>query len=258
MDYFLADYALAKNNLGRVNMFDKSRQYSYRAQKNQRNKIFVIIFVFFVLYVSYNCLTAFFFSVWVVDNDTMQPGLNKGDRIVFSSFNAPWNGNDEENQTVFKRGNIVLVDMRHYRDKKLPLRIIDGFARFFTAQRISIFRGEGQYYVKRVIGLGGDEVSMNNYGFRVKASGSTYVLTEYELSNRSYLAQIPQVTEQWNESIPFSGNMNAITLGPNECFVASDDRSNTNDSRTWGPISPSLISARAVFRFWPLNRIGLL
>jgi len=241
-------------------MFDKARQYSYRAQKSQRDRIFIVILVFFLLYILYNCLTAFFFSVWVVDNETMQPGLNKGDRIIFSSFNPASlrSGNTEENQYAFKRGNIVLVDMRHYRDKKLPLRLIDGFVRFFTAQRVTIFKGEGQYYVKRVIGLSGDEVSMNNYGFRVKAAGSTYVLTEYELSNKSYLALIPQTSDQWNDSIPFSGNMNAITLGPNECFVASDDRSNTNDSRTWGPISPSLICAKAVFRFWPLNRIGLL
>jgi len=240
-------------------MFDKSRQYSYRAQKNQRNRIFVVILVFFILYIFYNCLTAFFFSVWVVDNSTMQPGLNKGDRIIFSSFNAPWiRSKNDENNSAFKRGNIVLVDMRHYRNKKLPLQIIDGFVRFFTAQRVTIFKGEGQYYIKRVIGLAGDEISMNNYGFRVKASGSSYILTEYELSNRSYLALIPQTSDQWDESIPFSGNMNPITLGPNECFVASDDRSNTNDSRTWGPISPSVISARAILRFWPLNRIGLL
>jgi len=201
-------------------------------------------------------MVAFFFSVWVIDNNTMQSTLNKGDRLIFTSFSPPW-GN-EENSFYFKRGSVVLVDMRHYRDKKLPLRIIDGFVRFFTAQKLSIFSGEGQYYIKRVIALPGDEISMSNYIFRVKAAGSQYELTEFELSERPYHPAIPQTSELWDTSIPFSGNMDKIILGPNECFVISDDRSNTNDSRTWGVISPSLISAKAILRIWPLNKIEFL
>jgi signal peptidase I len=61
----------------------------------------------------------------------------------------------------------------------------------------------------------------------------------------------------WDESLPFSGNMDRIVLGENECFVLSDDRSNTNDSRTWGPVSLDIIVGKALFRYWPLNRIGL-
>jgi len=215
--------------------------------------------IFFIFYIAYNSLCAFLVSVWVVDNNTMQPGLNKGDRIIFTSFTPPWNkGQNKDNQFLFRRGNIVLVDMRHYRDKRLPLRIIDGFVRFFTAQKMTIFSGEGQYYIKRVIGLPGDEISMNNYAFRVKEAGSAYVLTEYELSQRPYHTSVQNTSDLWDESIPFSGSMNSIILGSDECFVASDDRSNINDSRTWGPVSSSLISAKAVFRFWPLKRIGLL
>jgi signal peptidase I len=237
-------------------VFNKWTQYSYKAQKHKRHMMLKLILIFVVFYIAYNCLSAFFFSVWVMDNDTMQPGLNKGDRLIFTSFMPPWN-RSEENQFLFKRGSIVLVDMGHYKDKRLPLRIIDGVVRFFTAQRISIFSGEGQYYIKRVIGLPGDEISMINHGFRVKTAGSSYVLTEYELSPRPYRALIPQSENFWDETIPFSGNMSTIILGPDECFVVSDDRSNTNDSRTWGAISPSLITARAVLRFWPLNRITL-
>jgi len=235
-------------------MFDKWTQYSYQAQKKQRYRILIYILIFFILYVVYNCITAFLFSIWVVDNTTMQSELNKGDRVVFTSFKPPW-VKKEENPYIFKRGSVVLVDMRHYKNSKLPLRIIDGFVRFFTAQRLSIFSGEGQYHIKRVIALPGDEVSMNNYVFKVKAAGSQYELTEFELSEKSYHPTIPQNTELWDESIPFSGNMEKIVLGPNECFVVSDDRSNTNDSRTWGVIAPSTITSKAVLRIWPLNKI---
>ena len=237
-------------------MFDKRTYYSYKKQKHKRKKFLKFLVAVFVLYLVYNCITAFFVSVWVVENNTMQPGLNTGDRLLFSSFSPPWSRNDEVHHNL-RRGSVVLIDMRHERNQILPLRIADGIVRFFTAQRISLFSGRGQYYIKRVIGLPGDEIFMDNYMFRVKASGSTFSLTEYELSRRPYHAAIPQTSDLWDDSNPFSGHMDTITLGPNECFVVSDDRSNTNDSRTWGAISPSLITARAVLRFWPLNKIEL-
>jgi len=238
-------------------MFDKWTRYSYQAQKKQRYRILKYIFIFFIFFVVYNCITAFFFSIWVVENSTMQNELNKGDRIAFTSFKPPWN-NKEEDPFLFKRGSIVLIDMRHNKDAKFPLKFLDGFVRFFTLQRVSIFSGEGQYHIKRVIALPGDEVSMENYEFKVKAAGSQYEFTELELTDRPYRPIIPQGSELWNDSIPFSGNMEKITLGPDECFVVSDDRSNTNDSRTWGPIPVSLISSKAILRIWPLNKINFL
>jgi len=236
-------------------MFNKWSQYSYRTQKKNRYKAVKFLIVFFILFIIYNCLTVFFFSVWVVDNDTMQPGLNKGDRLIFNSFKPFWS---KDNPQLFDRGSVVLVDIRNENTAGIPIRVLDGIVRFFTAQRISIFSGSDQYYIKRVIALPGDEISMQNYVFRVKPAGSSFSLTEYELSKDPYHPAIPLVSSLWNESIPFSGSMDTIILGPDECFVISDDRGNTNDSRAWGAIHPSSIKARAVLRFWPLNKIGFL
>jgi len=239
-------------------MFDKWTQYSYAEQKKQRHRLLKFIFVFLILYIVFNCFNTFFFSSWVVDNNTMQPGINSGDRLIFTSFSPPWlrdkNGNIS---LLFDRGSIVLVDMGHQKDKKIPLKIFDGIIRFFTLQKASLFSGEGQHYIKRVIGLPGDEISMSNYVFKVRTAGSSYSLTEYELSEKPYLPFIPQTSDLWNDQLPFSGSMDSIVLGPGECFVISDDRSNTNDSRTWGSIPVSAITARAVLRFWPLLKMEL-
>jgi signal peptidase I len=143
------------------------------------------------------------------------------------------------------------------REKNMPLRIIDSAVRFFTGQQTSIFTGEGQYYIKRVVGLPGDEIYMTDYVFRVKPKSGLYSLTEFELAEKPYHPAIPQRPALWNESLPFSGNMDKIILGPDECFVVSDDRGNTNDSRTWGPIPVSYITAKAVLRFWPITKISL-
>jgi len=243
-------------------MFDKWRQYSYAAQKYQRHKLLKYFLFFFVLYIVYNCLTAFFFSVWVINNDTMQPGLSYGDRLIFTSFAPPSFGRNknDDNPFLFKRGSIVLIHKKNDREHKLPLNIVDGFVRFFTAQRATVFSKDSSYYIKRVIALPGDEISMTEYVFRVKAvsaDGNTFSLTEFELSDKPYNPAIPAQSRLWDESVPFSGTMDPIILGQNECFVVSDDRGNTNDSRTWGPISLSMITARAALRIWPLNKIEL-
>jgi signal peptidase I len=238
-------------------MFDKWMQYSYAAQKHQRYRLIKIIFTFLILYIIYNIFTVFLFSVWVMDNDTMQPELACGDRIILSSFALPVSvgNNIDEKSLPIKRGSIVLLDMGREKERKTPLKILDGAVRFFTAQTVSIFSNDGQYYIKRVIALPGDEIYMSNFIFKVKPSGSLYYLTEFELAQTPYHPSIPQIPALWDESVPFSGNTEKIVLGQDECFVISDDRSNTNDSRTWGSVQLSDITAKAIIRFWPLNKI---
>jgi signal peptidase I len=240
-------------------MFDKWRKYSYAAQKNQRHHLLWIILVFLAMFLLYNSLTSFVFSIWVLENDTMRPGLYSGDRLILSSLAIPSLLADIGIPTPslpFKRGNIVLVDMDGGEKKKTPLVIVDGLIRFFTAQRTGLFGNGERFYVKRLIGLPGDEIVMTNFILRVRPAGDSYSLTEFELSDKPYDVNIPQVPALWDEAIPFSGNMSRIVLGEDECFVISDDRSNTNDSRTWGPVPADLIKGRALFRYWPLARIG--
>ncbi|MDR3138055.1 MAG: signal peptidase I [Treponema sp.] len=238
-------------------MFGKWRKYSYAAQKSQRHKIgwvFLWCLLFFVLYLS----TTFLFSMRVLENESMQPGLRARDRFIFSSyFHSLLPGIEIWNRSVpFRRGNIVLVDMSLHQKPSLWTEILDGGVRFFTAQRISLSGREEQIFIKRVIGLPGDEITMTNFVLRIKPRDESYSFTEFELSEHPYDVAIPQVPALWDESLPFSGNMERIVLGENECFVLSDDRSNTNDSRTWGPVPVDLITGKALFRYWPLNRLG--
>jgi len=237
------------------------RRYLYSEQKGQRHRwrwVVLVIFVFFILYTS---LTSLVFSIRVLENNTMEPNLSKGDRIIFSSYNiySLIPGLDlEKGSLPFQRGNVVLVDMFGGERPGLFLRMLDGVVRFFTAQRVSPAEPTDHLFVKRVIGLPGDEITMNNFVIRVKAKGSAYSLTEFEVSSQDYTPDIPQAPALWDSSLPFSGNMDNIVLGENECFVLSDDRSNTNDSRTWGPVPVKSIAGKALFRYWPLIRFGRL
>ena len=220
--------------------------------------MFLVILIFFLFYFSFTSLV---FSVRVLDNNTMAPSLHKGERFIFSSY-AVYSllpGLDlGKGALPFRRGNVVLVDMFRTEKPGFLFNVLDGALRFFTAQKLSLIDQKEHLYVKRVIGLPGDEITMTNYVIRVKVSGSSYSLTEFEVSEEDYTPDIPQAPALWDSSLPFSGNMERIVLGEHECFVLSDDRSNTNDSRTWGPVPVKNISGKVLFRYWPFTRFGPL
>jgi signal peptidase I len=52
-------------------------------------------------------------------------------------------------------------------------------------------------------------------------------------------------------------DMAAVTLGPLSYFVLGDNRSNSNDSRAFGPVVREQILGRVWLRYWPLHEIVL-
>jgi signal peptidase I len=47
-----------------------------------------------------------------------------------------------------------------------------------------------------------------------------------------------------------------VRLGPLSYFVLGDNRSNSNDSRFFGPVTASEIVGRVWLRYWPLDEFA--
>ncbi|MDR2481902.1 MAG: signal peptidase I [Spirochaetaceae bacterium] len=241
-------------------MFKNWKKFSYADKKShiKRAKIFALkaVFIIFV----YILFTQVFFIMTVMGNSSMQPSINSGDRFVFSTFSF-WklsSVRSSQKSFPFKYGDIVMVNLENKKENFL-VKTVDKLFRFFTVGKIGFPGKKDRIFIKRIIGLPGDEISMTNYVMMVRPSGNSHTVTEYELSGKQfYKINLPQdIPASWDKSIPFSGNMSKITLNEGECFVLSDDRSNTNDSRTWGPLSVYTITGKALLRYWPPNKIGI-
>ena len=90
-------------------------------------------------------------------------------------------------------------------------------------------------YIKRVIGLPGDEVHVEN--------GSVFVNNHplYE----PYISETPYYSGSW-------------TVPDGNYFVLGDNRNNSSDSHLWGFVPAEDIVGRALLIYWPFNDLALL
>ena len=98
----------------------------------------------------------------------------------------------------------------------------------------------GSIYIKRVVGLPGED--MRVAGGRVFLDG--------ELLEENYLL-LPDGQGAGN---PDGGGGREWFNGPEEYFLLGDNRTDSNDSRDFGPVPENLIKGRAWFRCWPPPR----
>jgi signal peptidase I len=95
-----------------------------------------------------------------------------------------------------------------------------------------------QYFIKRVVGLPNEKIEIkDNQVYIYPAEGKKFILDE-----AFYL-----------DGAQTSGN-NSWTLGPDEYYVLGDNRDESLDSRSFGPVFRDLIIGRVWLRGWPVWR----
>jgi signal peptidase I len=141
----------------------------------------------------------FIFQPFIVKGESMEPNFYHGDYLIIDEityrFREP------------KRGEVIVF--------KNPMN-------------------ERQRFIKRIIGLPGETVEINN-GKIFISNGEKKILDE-----SSYLG------------VPFTTGNLQITLSKDEYFVLGDNRKFSLDSRKFGPIKKKEIIGRVLLRLWPI------
>lgn len=95
--------------------------------------------------------------------------------------------------------------------------------------------------IKRVIAVGGQTVDLKD--------GSVYV--DGEKLDEPYTDGKPSYDPETGINYPY-------TVPDGYIWVMGDNRTNSQDSRWFGPVPVENVTGHAFFRYWPLKRIGTL
>ena len=175
------------------------------------------------VYMLANLLTSVRF---VVHGDSMQPSF-AGNQYILVSRVAYW-------RDGLSRGDVVVLRHPHQRNMT---------------------------YIKRVIGLPGEQVRVE--GGRVAVDGR--LLEEPYLAGKTLPRRDSQPSS--NSLIDDSttrsqknpgGPVREWVLEQGQYIVLGDNRSNSDDSRSFGPLERELIVGKAWIRYWPRTDWGLL
>ena len=212
-----------------------------------------------------------------IPSGSMKPTLVEGDRIVVEKLTKIpnlWKEHSFENTP--KRGDVMIFYPPFVKLKHTPLAVFSRLTGFFCkdvayikrvdvmifyppfvklkTDPLSVFtRLTGPFckvvaFIKRVVGLPGEklEIKRNSVGaYKVyindKPLEEDYIMNEYDYHVcRSDMHCGP------------------LIIPENHYFMMGDNRGNSMDSRFWGTLSKERFIGRAVFLFWPLNRINIL
>ncbi len=131
---------------------------------------------------------------------------------------------------TFANGEYLIVDELTYRFVHNPKR-----------GDVVIFKypyDQSKYFIKRIIGLPGETVTLRLGKVSVKTASSDTVLQE------------PYISVATNDEL-------TVTLKDNQYFVMGDNRPESSDSRIWGPLDKKFIAGRAFVRLLPFNKVSL-
>jgi signal peptidase I len=181
-------------------------------------KVFLLALIFVVP------LKMFLFQPFFVQGASMEPSFFNGEYLII-------------NELGYKKTEVGFGGY--------DIFTINPFKELTRGESI-VFRypkNPSQYFIKRVIGLPGEKVEIKNNKVIIynKENPDGIVLNESE-----YLSSEVNTV---GDSV--------LQLSTSEYFVMGDNRTQSSDSRAWGPVPKADIIGRVLIRAWPVSRAGV-
>lgn len=186
---------------------------------------------FFIAFAAAVIIKYFIFTPTLVKQGSMTPTILDGERVLINKLVKTFNGE-------YKRGDIITFEQPvgvDFENGVAEYNPIDGFREFFTHEVLEVGKVS---YIKRVIGIAGDHVYIEN--------GEVFVNGE----------NIEEPYLQDDVITPRKGEFYDIKVPEGYVFAMGDNREGSTDCRVFGCVPLNEIEGRVTYRIWPLKAFG--
>ena len=165
-----------------------------------------------------------------IPSGSMHPTLIEKDRLFVEKLSKPFR--------ELQRGDVIVF---YPPDEPLKKDF------FSIISRLTGLMCKDIAFIKRIIGMPGDK-------FEIKLEDDGY----YVYINDKKLEE-PYILSK-TDWMPCRDDMycGPFTVPEDNYFMMGDNRGNSQDSRFWGFLPKNRVIGRAIFVFWPLNRVQKL
>lgn len=226
----------------------KLEQYSYSARKEKQRKIFSIVSICLIVFIVIHLTLSFVIFPVNQTSNSMAPDVVDNSLLMVTPL-----------PLKVKRGDVVYIAPRTSKEMNFAKKTANLLTKFFTAQRFNLENNNNfpgtQNEIRRVIGMPGDSYYIRDYVMYIKPAGQNHYLTEFEVCKKKYNVNFSVAPSNWDSSIGVKGYSDEYTLGPDEYFVLGDNRKTCSDSRLYGPVTADEIKGKALFTYFPFNKI---
>ena len=180
-------------------------------------------------------IKTYLFDIVCVDGPSMYPTLTNNDRLIVTKLGyKPHAGDIVILDSAYKNRQEYYAEYEEFNETKLN---------FFSKIALYVKIPQNlkrKYYVKRIIGMPGDVIDIQNGN----------VLVNGEILDEPYYDGVTSITD-YATDYPF-------TVSDDCVFVMGDNRPNSKDSRSseLGEVPIKALAGKSQIRIWPLNALG--
>jgi signal peptidase I len=211
-----------------------------RSWTHQLAELPILIFFAFVIAV---LIKTFIAQAFFIPSESMLPTLRIGDRVLVEKIGYRLGDPERGHIIVFSKEVLgELPDVPWHED-----------VRNFMRELLGLPTGQEEDYIKRIVAVGGDTIRYAGNPRRLEVNG--------EVEKESYIqggkdrgSQTFTAADCKRFDMRVRGR--ACVVPEDMVFVMGDNRSNSSDSRSFGPIDEGHIIGRAFVVIWPPRDFG--
>lgn len=200
----------------------------------------LLVFVAFLIAV---IIKTFLMQAFFIPSGSMKPTLRVGNRVLVEKVTGWFGGPGHGDVVVFARdvfqGNKG-PDLPWYRDGQNYVRELLGLP-----------TGQEEDYIKRIVAVGGDTIRYAGSPRQLYVNGD---VVKEDYLPKADGASSPITANSCPSKMKSSENGCLVPAGT--VFVMGDNRNNSADSRSIGPVGEDKIIGRAFVVIWPLEDFG--